>query len=207
MDIAGIELRQCFKGEWLDALRNMDIANTLSPNIFALLQNFMRKVLKESDYKASHSLAIKRPPLVTEASGLTIKNSKSIVKYLGKKNKVYIFRAVNLEENNFTRMMDFSDGVEQGGGSYSFGGILQMPKRLANKWFGWKVKIKNKWGMFCSEYTSRLIHKGKIFYILNKLAHEITPSLQLHWFLTTGIPSKEWTLVGYYDRGDYYLPA
>ena len=181
---------------WLKKLNNGDIGLILSKNPFSSLQNLFRKKFKEGEHRASHGFYVKTPPCISEANGLFIKPNQMLIKNIGGKTKVWIFRYKYLTNTQLEKMNVYAEAAEETKGQYSLKGIMQFAKR-----FLFKTKMKDTAGVFCTEYTSHIIISGGCNYIKDKWPHEIDPSTQLNWMMS----SDDWELTLYYNgEGQYY---
>ena len=185
---------------FLRSMKAGDVGLTRSKTMFAKLQNFYRKRRKESDILASHGFYIHNPPLISEADGWKVSGKESVSRYFGADGrKTWIFRYRNLGVGQLQRMTSFVDGAQTSGGVYSWGGIKELALSLLGK------RMKDRRGVFCTEYVSGIINTGGLPYITEKEEWEITPSYQLHWFVEKG-EAFGWKMIGRIEDGMFLLP-
>lgn len=177
--------------EFLGTLKNGDIGLINSKNFFGFLQNLYRKRFKEGPEQASHSFFMKSPPEISEANGFTVSGGSSVLKFVGDSTKCWIFRFKALTDRQLEQMNDFAAGAEETSGHYSFWGIAQFAKAFI---LG-KRDEKDESGVFCSEYTSRIICAAGINEYCDLPSYQIDPSFQLNWLLE----ASGWDLVASYD--------
>lgn len=195
-----IKLKPATHSEFMDALQEGDIGVSQGRSIFARLQNLFRKRRSgpEVDMHASHGFYFKVPPSISEADGKLITGKNIVDRYLDGRHRVWVFRHHAVQDRHLKKMRAYVRGAEETGGIYAWKSIWQFAKR-----FFTGKEMKDKPGVFCTEYTSRIIETGGLLPYLEVDAHKIDPSTQLSWLMKNSIV---WPLVAYFDRGDYYLP-
>jgi hypothetical protein len=92
------------------------------------------------------------------------------------------------------------------GGHYDIMDIVNFGWRFVQKTLtGKSSKMGNGSGMFCTEFTSSLIDLAGIPY-MDAQINEITPSLQLNWFMKAINSGIGWILAAHYDgNGSYFI--
>ena len=126
----------------------------------------------------------------------------NIIKNIGDKTECWVFRNLNLDPNQLQAMLAFADGAVESGGRYSVGGIIQF----GLQYLGIKKKISDEAGVFCTEFTSRIIDAGGLPYITKLKPFEIAPSYQLNWFLGAEAKSEGWYLAAHYiPNGKFFV--
>lgn len=187
--------------QFIAALRKGDIGVICAKNFFATLQNLYRKKFKEGATQASHGFIMKSPPNISEANGIVIKEA-TVLKDVGDSTKCWIFRYTKLTTEQLAGMMLYVEGAEETAGHYSVGGIMQFAKSF----FTGNPDTKDEQGVFCTEYTSRIIRAAGLDYVVGRDAWEIDPSYQLNWFLCDEARRMSWILAGHYDgAGNYFI--
>lgn len=185
---------------FVKGIRPGDIGLILGDNMFAKLQNLYRNRFKEGPLQASHGFFVRQPPAITEANGAFVSDA-TFLKNIGDKTKTWFFRYPGITPAQLGDMDDYVDGMVDAGGHYSVGGIMQF----GLKFFGIHKKLADEGGVFCTELTGRTILKGGLPYITTMKPFEVTPSLQLNWFMTGG-SLDGWQLAAFYDgKGGYFL--
>lgn len=204
-------MRSVTRDEWVGALQCGDIGLCLGRSLFARLQDWYRREMKESDEKASHGFYVKAPPHISEADGWKVNGGNDVDRYFSNHHKIWIFRCSSLTPAQLANMNLYIRASEETGGIYSWGGIGQLAKRFILKLLGKTSTVTDKRGVFCTEYTSRAILAAEVDgqglpYITDKLPQEIDPAVQLDWFLDVGVACRGWVLAAYYKRGKFFLP-
>lgn len=192
-------MREVSKNEWIKSARSGDIGLIRAKNLFSTMQNWYRNRFKEGEHRASHGFIVMKPPEISEANGILIKRA-TFIKNIGDSTMCWLFRSSYLTPHKQDDIRDFIRGAEQTGGHYSVAGIWQF----CLSFFAGKKIMKDKSGVFCTEYTSRLINNARLPY-MDVPEWQISPSLQLNWFIKEGA-AKGWFLAAYYDgNGKYFV--
>lgn len=189
-------MQEVTREKWCELLRPGDIGLTYRKSIGSRLQNLFRKKVGESEHLASHSFYCKGNGKISEANALRV-STKSALKFCKNRDTIWVFRKKNLTPSELRTMNAYVAGSEESGGVYSWGGILQFVKKYL---FGWTMR--DTWGVYCAEYTSRAIMRGELPY-LDRAPWKVTPSYQLSWFWETGRKTT-WKLVGYAEKDRFY---
>lgn len=189
---------------WLEALRELDFVLVRGDTFFGRAQDLDRRAEGAADKRASHSAILKKPPLLSEADGKIVNGKNAISRYFTGHHRIWIFRYTALSPEQAAAMRAYIRGAEETRGTYAWGGILEFAKRTWAKLWGRAYAMKDRPGVFCSEYTSRLAQTARLVY-LEKPPHQVSPSLQLDWLLDTGVKQGTWEWVAYFDEGDFYL--
>lgn len=195
-------MRKVDQALFLINLKPGDIGLICSNNFFSTLQNWFRKRFKEGELRASHGFYLNNPPQLIEANSIHISKGE-IIKNIGDKTKCWIFRYTKLTREELDSMNDAAEMAIEAGGHYSIAGIIQFAKSFFSK----KLNMKDKRGVFCTEFTSDIILKGVPAndYIQDRKPWQIDPSYQLNWFSTEGKKHK-WELIGFYDgQGSFFI--
>jgi hypothetical protein len=185
------------RDKFISKINNGDIGLLLSHSVFAKLQNLFRKKFHEGELRASHGFYVKYPPRISEANGMCVKGNVDFKKYIEGSAKAWFFRYRYLTIPQLEHMNLYVRSAEETKGRYSIGGIFQY----ALKYLGLKKNLEDESGVFCTEYTSRIILSAPLQYIKDKEPFEISPSYQLNWMMG----NDYWRLVGQYDGKKYWL--
>ena len=195
-------MRKVNQDLFLANLKSGDIGLICSKSLFSTLQNWYRKRFKEGELRASHGFYLNNPPELTEANNILLSKA-TINKNIGDKTKCWIFRYTKLTHEGLEAMNAAADMAISVGGHYSVEGIWQFAKSFFTK----KMNMKDKKGVFCTEFTSDIILKGipAKDYIQDRKPWQIDPSYQLNWFSIDG-KLKNWELIGFYDgEGSFFI--
>lgn len=186
--------------EWINSLETGDICLNLSSNIFSSLQNWYRKKIDKSDHRASHGFIVKTTPIISEANGFYIK-SATINKFIGDTTEVWAFRHPAMNTERRDDVINYCEGAEENGGTYSIKGIVEYGLRF----IGIKKKISDRPGSYCTEYTGKIIKQIDLPYIKDKETYQVTPSEQLSWFLSEKDGKRlGWELAAHYSKEKGY---
>ena len=192
------------KSRWIGYAKPGDIGLTLgSSSIFAKFQDWYRSRISNASNQASHGFIVKGDNLISEANGKYIGESK-LEKYIGSNRDTWLFRKRDLKLFEKDAMMLYIKSAEQTGGTYSWLGIMQF----VQKFFYKDKQLKDKPGVFCTEYTSRIINAADLPYLsLGKdFPWKVTPSIQLSWFIKNGF-LNDWELVLYSTKNKLFFNA
>ena len=189
-------MQKITREKWCELLRPGDIGLSYRKSIGARLQNIFRKKTGESEYLASHSFYCKGNGKISEAQGLRVA-SKPALEFAKNHDTIWVFRKRALTPSELRTMNAYIAGAEEAGGVYSWAGVLQFIKKYI---FGWAMK--DKWGVYCAEFTSRAIMRGELPY-MSRDPWKVTPSYQLGWMMDTGRKTA-WKLSGYAEEGHFY---
>lgn len=193
-------MKKVDEAAFVNSLEPGDIGLIKSDNAFARLQALYAHRFNEGPHLASHGFMVKDRPAISEANGIVIKEA-TILKNIGDTTQCWLFRYTNLARDEQGGMMLYAAGAEETAGHYSIGGILQFAKSFLTG----KRHTKDEQGVFCSEYTSRIIKAAGLNYMTELNPWEIDPTTQLNWFLTEG-PAHGWVFSAHYDgAGNYYI--
>jgi hypothetical protein len=192
-------MREVDSYKFIASLKNGDIGLICAKNFFAVLQNLYRKRFKEGDAQASHGFFMKQTPSISEANGIVIKEA-TVNKNVGDTTKCWIFRYTKLTQEQVKGMNLYVAGAEETAGHYSVGGIMQFAKSF----FTGKRNEPDESGVFCTEYTSRIVRAAGLDYISDLPTWQIDPSYQLNWFLNEG-PKFGWILAAHYDGQKFFI--
>lgn len=187
---------------FVNSIKAGDVGLLRAHNPFAWFQNLYRKRMREGEQRASHGFIVKTPPKISEANGPHIKEA-TFLKNIGDSTAVWFWRLKGIKGTEIEEMLDYCRGAEETGGVYSVGGIIEFFKSFLFK----KKELKDKKGVFCTEYTSRIIISAGLGdkYITTRDPWEISPSFQLNWFFSNEAVRFGWYLAAYYDGQKGYF--
>lgn len=195
-------MRNVTSKEFVASIRNGDVGLICAKNFFATLQNLYRKKFNEGLAQASHGFIMKDSPHISEANGIVIKPA-TVMKFIGDSTKCWLFRYSRLAPQQLSGMNLYIAGAEETAGHYSVGGIVQYAKSFLTG----KEEKKDEQGVFCTEYTSRIIIANGLEFVEGRDPWEIDPSYQLNWFLCDEARRKGWVLAAHYDGAGNYSIA
>ncbi len=182
------------KETFIGAIKAGDIGIIHSKNLFAKLQSMYAHRFKEGPWLASHGFIVKDPPKISEANGMFV-GEATYLKNIGDSTKCWFFRNTDLTVAQLSIMRAFMNAAGDTGGHYSIGGILQFAKCFITG----KRGECDESGVFCTEYTSRIIIETGLPYIKNLSSWQIDPTYQLNWFTSDEARSLNWIMAAYYD--------
>lgn len=188
----------CTREEFISGLMPGDIGLIDGQSFFATLQDWYRKKFHEGEYSASHGFMFAEPPTIIESNGFH-PSYGSIHKNVGGRTKCWVFRNKAMSMSKFKQMKAYADGAIEMGGHYGIGNIVQF----GLKFIGIRKKIKDAQGQFCTEFTSNLIYESNVPYNVLKQFCEITPSLQLNYFMGRIAQLDGWYLALEYNGKEY----
>lgn len=206
------------KKEWLEVLKYGDVGICKGKSFFSRLQDWFRKKRENQvEAIASHGFFVKDSPQISEADGKKINGSNKINRYFSDYHTIWIFRSTILNNLSLKVLKSFINGAEQSGGLYSWGGIIEFVKKFFRK----KHKMKDKRGMFCTEYVTKGNINAHIPFIdydyvakalrISKseakynFAHRVSPSMLLDWLIDVGCENGTWESIAFYSEGRFYL--
>ena len=169
------------------ALEPGDIGLIDHRDFFGWLEGLYARKYKEGTQIATHGFIVKSPPIITEATGVFIKDA-DIKKYDGV--PMWIFRNRSLTVDAWRLMATYIEATENGQGHYGFGGILAFAK----SYFTGVRRFQNAAGEFCTDLTGEIIKAAGLPYLTNLNPWEVDPTTQLNWFLNGGA-ALGWELV------------
>ena len=187
---------------FVSSVKAGDVGLLKAENHFAWFQDLYRRRMGEGDQKASHGFIVKEPPMISEANGPHIQEA-TFLKNIGSSTRCWFFRLKEIKGIHVDKMMDYCRGSEETDGIYSVHGILEFIKSFLFKKRDWK----DRKGVFCSEYVSRIIIAAGLGdrYITTRDPWEISPSFQLNWLCSDEARRFGWVLAAYYDGQDYNI--
>ena len=168
-------------------LKPGDIGLIDGRGFFGFLEGLYARKYKEGETVATHGFVVRDPPVITEATGLFIKDA-DIREYDGL--PMWVFRWPRLTPAEWHDMEVYIEATKNGQGHYGFGGIFSFAK----SYFTGVRRFKNCDGEFCTDLTGEIIKAAGLPYDDDLNPWEIDPTTQLTYFLGKGA-ADGWQLI------------
>lgn len=194
---------QVTQDEWIKALRWGDVGLVKGKTFFGMLQGLLAS--KEgADSKASHGFIMKNSPMISEADGTRVHGDNKVVRYFTGHHKIWIFRR-KAEITPIDRRVGeaFIYGIEQA--SYGGLGIVELAKKYWALLRRTTYKVKDKVGVFCTELCSMFAVVMLWPWVPTMEPQEVDPSTLLDWMIDHAVPSGQFEMVAFFDRGTFFL--